>query len=93
MQDFTPEFREFQHDGNRYIEIGPIFLSEGSDSAYLYDPEGEEPYEVAISGSKDLSLDENLARKIRDRLNAFLGEPSCRCCNDNQCECRGESIT
>lgn len=74
MQDFEPESREFRHGTIRYIEIGPIYLSESSDSAYLYDPEGEEPYEVTISGSKDLCLDENMARKIRDRLNTFLEE-------------------
>ena len=74
MQDFDPEFRESKYGDTRYIEIGPIYLSQHSDSAYLYDPEGEEPYEVVISGSKDLSLDENMARKIRDRLNKFLGD-------------------
>lgn len=91
MQDFEPEFRESQYGDGRYIGIGPIYLSQNSDSAYLYDPNGERPYEVEISGSRDLFLDENLARKIRDRLNEFLGEPSCQCCNDNQCE--GRSIT
>lgn len=74
MQDFEPEFRESRYGTDRYIHIGPIYLSQNSDSAYLYDPDGEEPYEVAISGSRELSLDEKLARRIRDRLNKFLGE-------------------
>ena len=74
MEDFDPEFHEHRYGTVRYITIGPIYLSESSDNAYLYDPNGEPPYEVNISGSKDLSLNADQARKIRDRLNEFLGD-------------------
>lgn len=74
MEDFDPEFYESTYGTERYITVGPIYLSESSDNAYLYDPNGEQPYEVNISGSKDLSLNTAQARKIRDRLNTFLGD-------------------
>jgi hypothetical protein len=44
MEDFDPEFYESTYGTERYITVGPIYLSESSDNAYLYDPNGDQPY-------------------------------------------------
>lgn len=55
-----------------YYSLGRFFLSGNADVAYLYNPEGEEPYEVSESGSWVLSLSEAQAVRLRDELTARL---------------------
>jgi hypothetical protein len=56
-----------------HAEVGPIYMSDSSGNAYLYDPENE-PWEVGQSGSHELILSMKQAECLRDRLSEILGE-------------------
>lgn len=57
-----------------YVRLENIHLSDGSDEAYLYDPERFVPYQVNETGSWALSLNFVQARQLWDQLGTYLGE-------------------
>jgi hypothetical protein len=76
MQDFDPVVNESRSYGDtRYVEIDNIYPVDYCDHLYLYDPQYP-PHEISHGehSSRSLSLDFDMARKIRDRLNEILGD-------------------
>lgn len=74
MSDIDPVLSTKRYGTHKYVVVENIYPAHHG-GLYLYDPDGELPYEVSKEGSgDDLTLTWEEARKIRDQLNEILGK-------------------